>query len=152
MKLHIIDAHYFASSYRQDNWLQSKIIRDILVPYLTHMKGGYNARYGTVNRRGGSRTTAIAPRYRQEALAQGDDTRIQNSGGMARQAIRPGCVYRIAEVQIREETLTIEELASLSAAVTRHSSEAQPTDESLARNRCLFCSIAYLVWQRKQAE
>ena len=137
----------------RDYLLSSKRLRDILEPYLTNGKGGHNDRNGRIAySRGGSTTTATASRYRQTALAQGDDTRIQNSGRVARQAIRPGCVYRIAEVQIREETLTIEELASLSAAVTRHSSKAQPTDESLARNRCLFCSIAYLVWQRKQAE
>src|SRR5216684_987497 len=79
------------SDIYRDLPLHYKILRGTLIPYLTHRKAGYNDRYErTAHSRGGSKRIALASRYRQEALAQGDDTRVQGVRRLASETLRPG--------------------------------------------------------------
>ena len=154
MKIQHSDGKYFPSSYRRAIVMYACnccTLCDRLSVCLSHGKGGYgDCDVRILHSRGGSpKAEGVAGHdmegNQEETLDRSQDRRVV-SHYSRRSTILPG---PDTDSAIREDS---GKLTSLSAAVTRHSSEAQPTDESLARNRCLFCSIAYLVWQRKQAE
>ena|SRR5258706_532207 len=156
MQINIIDAHYFASSYRhtqRSTPLHNVAYDATMETYLKYAKGGHSDRNErtSLDCKGGGRAVTIVRRG-SEALAEKQATsRLYRFRLLAYET---GVCERVPGKAIEHAHRgKLNCKLILSAEVTRQSSKVvQATDESLAGNSCLFCSIAYLGWQRKQAE
>jgi hypothetical protein len=99
------------------NVLQRKTFYDMIQEYPTS-KGGTDDRYGRpLNSRGGGTEAEKTSRYCQATPTRWQDTRLHNRGILAREAARPGAVYRGSEVHQEEELISVSSAATQRTAI-----------------------------------
>lgn len=132
------------------NSLQKLLEFDIMTVYLSHGKGGYDASYGILDSRGGSKGTEGIQRCDMEAYQEKATDSLQSWGGFTHQARRFASVPGYPKNRQIRGKLTCK--LALSAEVTRSCSDDwNPVEHNLDRNSCLFAVSHISLGKCKQA-
>ena len=146
-----IDRSTYSVAHRSKTLHYSKFY-DIMLTYLSHVKGGYSEHNDgrIVNRKGGSEEVEVVGGSRETPTQKQAASRLYRSRFLAHQA---GRCERVPRTTIQHQTrgkLT-HKLTSLSATATRYILVSQAVRIHLVWVLLPVCSIAYLVGQCKQA-
>src|SRR5258708_3895091 len=146
MKIEHVNGKYFPSSYTQRSTpLHNVASYAILETYLKYAKGGHSDRNGgtSLDCKGGGKAVTIVGGSREALAAKQATSRLHRSRLLAYET---GVCERVPGKAIEHAhrgKLSCKLI--LSAEVTRQSLiVSQAVSESLDRNSCLSCNIAYL--------